>query len=733
MPTEDPENKKLKKKVKKKADFISFVVVLGWVFLCLVCLSINFIYKTPQPSILIFLLPIIFVLSINGFFLFKIEPLFFKFKTKGLDKYILSLLTINYLYSPITAIVHHDSVNGLFLIFCIILSNLFNCSVARTGAKKTLIVGLIHAAYIALLYLAYKRPFQEDDLLAFISLIFCTVFFALLNDIIRKQLAKIQDIKYDLDIQNMELDHYSIHIHNLLEKTKEHNKNLKRIVSEKTKEITDLLDHLRVAVFAVDEEFKVLEPISKHTEKIFKRNIIGETIYETLFPQIKKNSKEFEDIECSLPLFFGEDEYQFNVLEENLPKVVQLHDHFSNEEKVLKLSYNPIFDQNNLVEKFMCVVEDVTQSEDFFFKAKNVSINFELIKEIVTQNNKKTVCQILEGSIKNGLALFEIFVLSLDKVKEPSFFQKSLDGFFSKTRHSVRDLVLLDKTLNRVYWYVEKIEENENPSIEAISILSDGISSLLKYAENVNLFFPVDYHFNYNFTNRIPGLVKDLNQDLKILFEDILILNIDDIINDTKIENLAQNLSKESVLKRFGQISGKLKLTSSMLKSIHEDRICEIYEKLLSSFHNLFNEKTIEKKKINKYLVSSYKSFLEDTKDLESKITEKINLKKTQYIKDEDYIKMLINALNNINSDIISQSDLPESYFKNVKSVLTGIEQEISSKSSPKIEDSIYLIEDMIRNIFKSSLKESNALPVTKRNMGFLKFLEEHLGQKKAA
>ena len=44
--------------------------------------------------------------------------------------------------------------------------------------------------------------------------------------------------------------------------------------------------------------------------------------------------------------------------------------------KILKLSYNPIFDQNNLVEKFMCVVEDVTQSEDFFFKAKNVSINF---------------------------------------------------------------------------------------------------------------------------------------------------------------------------------------------------------------------------------------------------------------------------------------------------------------------------------------------------------------------
>ncbi|MDC0255162.1 hypothetical protein OAK75_09685 [Bacteriovoracales bacterium] len=733
MLTEDSENQKLKKKVKKKADFISFVVILGWVFLCLVCLSINFVYKTNLPNILIFLLPVIVVLSINGFFILKTEPLFFKFKTKGLDKYIILLLTINYLYPPITALFHHDSVNGLFLIFCIILSNLFNCSVARTGAKRTLIVGLIHAVYIAFLYLAYKRPFQEDDLLAFISLIFCTVFFALLNDIIRKQLAKIQDIKYDLEIQNMELDTYSVHIHNLLEKTKDHNKNLKRIVSEKTKEITDLLDHLRVAVFAVDEDFKVLDPISKHTEKIFKRNIIGESIYHALFPQIKKNSKEFEDIECSLPLFFGEDEYQFNVLEENLPKVVKVHDHFSNEEKVLKLSYNPIFDKNNLVEKFMCVVEDVTQSEDFFFKSKNVSINFELIKEIVTQENKRVISQILEECIKNGLALFEIFILSLDKVKESSFFQKSLENFFSKTRLSVRDLILLDKTLNREYWYVEKIGESETPAIEGISILSDGISSLLKYAENVNLFYPVDYHFNYNFTNRIPVLIKDLNHDLKILFEDILILNIDDIINDTKIEKIAQNLNEEKVLKRFDQISIKLKLTSSVLKSIHEDETCEIYENLLSSFHTLFKEKTIEKKKINKYLISSYKSFIDDTKDLESKITEKIKLKKGQYIKDEDYIKILINTLNNINSDIISQSDLPESYFKNVKSFLTGVEKEISSKDSSKLEDSIYLLEDMIRNIFKSPLKESNALPVNKKSKGFLKFLEENLGEKKAA
>ena len=76
----------------------------------------------------------------------------------------------------------------------------------------------------------------------------------------------------------MELDTYSVHIHTLLEKTKDHNKNLKRIVSEKTKEITDLLDHLRVAVFAVDEQFKVLDPISKYTERIFKRNIIGERV-----------------------------------------------------------------------------------------------------------------------------------------------------------------------------------------------------------------------------------------------------------------------------------------------------------------------------------------------------------------------------------------------------------------------------------------------------------------------
>ena len=74
-----------------------------------------------------------------------------------------------------------------------------------------------------------------------------------------------------------------------------------------------------------------------------------------------------------------------------------------------------------------------------------------------------------------------------------------------------------------------------------------------------------------------------------------------------------------------------------------------------------------------------------------------------------------------------------ESYFKKVTSFLEGLDPEMKSEDSSKLEDSIYILEDMIRNIFKFPLKESNALPVNKKNKGFLKFLEENLDKKKVA
>ena len=194
----------------------------------------------------------------------------------------------------------------------------------------------------------------------------------------------------------MELDDYSEHIHRLLKEAEDHNEELQTVVQEKTKEIRNLLDHMKVAIFAVNEDYQILNPISKHSENIFDQAVIGKSIFDVLYPNIKEDSKEYEDINCSFPLFFGEDEFQFSAFQENLPEMVKvpIETKEGESEKLLKLSYAPILNESSLVEKILFIVEDITQSEEFFFKVKENFIDFKYVKEVIARENKEKIALI---------------------------------------------------------------------------------------------------------------------------------------------------------------------------------------------------------------------------------------------------------------------------------------------------------------------------------------------------
>tara|TARA_Y100001954_G_scaffold129875_1_gene138964 strand:+ start:722 stop:2590 length:1869 start_codon:yes stop_codon:yes gene_type:complete len=591
---------------------ISFLVFVSWPIFLIVSYTVCKYQNLDMPSPLYFFIPIIY-LAISHFALKKkIKIPFIKGVESNTNFIFYTLLLINFLWSVHVSMLHDKEINGYFLIFSLGLIQVFQSTTGLFNAKITLISGIIKTIFFMFSYLfLYKSELSTDDLFATHFLWVSILFFSFLNETITRQIKRIKEIQFDLEVNNMELDDYSEHIHRLLKEVENHNKFLKVTVEEKTKEIRNLLDHMKLAIFAVNEDFKILNPISKHSEEIFEQAIIGKSIFDVLYPDIKDDSKEYEDINCSFPLFFGEDEFQFSAFKENLPEIVKvpIETEDGESEKLLKLSYAPIFDDSQLVERVLFLVEDITQSEEFFFEANDDFIDFRYVKEVIARENKEKIALILEIAIKEGLILFNKLYYNKEEQKDPLYFKGVLTEWFDKVRKNVNDLVLLDRALNREFWYVDKLDpesdefidlKSESPQLISLSILGSGLNLVFKYSSNAELFFPVfyelDYPFIYDISLKFDNLQESLmslrqvnNENLnasvlKVINQLILLFSLSKIIQHDQlameIDDLRYHLKKhieknDKSISLFGKTYNKvttniLKLTKSLKEDIDE-------------------------------------------------------------------------------------------------------------------------------------------------------------------
>ena len=67
-------------------------------------------------------------------------------------------------------------------------------------------------------------------------------------------------------------------------------------------------------------------------------------------------------------LIFNEDIIQFEIAEYYLPERMIIKDFKTEEEKVLKISNAPLWDDNKLLSQLMYVIEDVTEKENLLLK-----------------------------------------------------------------------------------------------------------------------------------------------------------------------------------------------------------------------------------------------------------------------------------------------------------------------------------------------------------------------------
>ena len=139
------------------------------------------------------------------------------------------------------------------------------------------------------------------------------------------------------------------------------------LVAKETEKIDAIVNNLQQALFAVGPGGVIVEPVTKYTEKIFGRNIIGENVMQTLYKSLYAKREIYDSVESALVTVMGENELQWDLVESNFPRKIEyLAPDVAAEAatfKLLKINISPIWDNEENLQRLLFVIEDITDFE----------------------------------------------------------------------------------------------------------------------------------------------------------------------------------------------------------------------------------------------------------------------------------------------------------------------------------------------------------------------------------
>ena len=543
------------------------------------------------------------------------------------------------------------------------------------------------------------------------------------------ELLKIQDGE-DLEVSKI-----------LYKKVQDLNIKLESQVAVQSKEIKELMDNIKKSVFAIGKDFKVIPPVSKYSETIFGEDIVGKKVSEFLFYNIRKGTKEYRDLRSTFSLIFGGDELQFFGTADNLPQKVDFHDQTNNLTKTLKLSYSGSYGQDDLLEKLICTVEDVTESEEHLKKAEEDQENYKFISEILKVNDKEALARKMEGTIEKFFKILEDFVSPLSDTYTMDHFHKILDDAIYDIQTNFKELKFLEWKIHNNYIELETFDKKNtqiNPQVEAASITCDILETLFRCSSSINYFVPVNLNFNLSVTYIIIEKIKDTEKIFKNLFEYVFLVREVDKIDEEKLKKVVQVAKLFPEFERtIDLIQQRSKLLSFLLKGVGEEELSRTYQNLSSKVKIMPERARLTEVIIENNLIEPYKEILAKTKNIEEELIERIEERQREFLNDKGYLLLLTELLNrfvreNKEGPDPSLPPLPEvetkkiNYFKILAIVVEeGFEDTENEKEF--LKEKTFEIENLIGDLFKEKLSKERALPMSKNNIKFIKFLKNYL------
>ena len=458
---------------------------------------------------------------------------------------------------------------------------------------------------------------------------FCLVQFVLILTF----LQNLKIIKLENGTKELEMRHnIMLELQKTIEIQTEKNNELitieKKKLEKNKREINGLLEHMGTALFCIGPKFEVFSPVSKYTQNIFGEDILGKSVLDFLFFNIRKGTKSYSDMLTVFAIVYGSDEIQYFGLEDNLPKSVTLPDKNNVKGKILKLSYAPFYDEEGLVEKILCMANDVTESEKHLKNAEEDQENYKFMTEIMDIENKEEIAKKLEYFIKKDFKILEDFVSPMSDTYSADYFYSCLKNAIKEVKVNIKGLKNLEVLFDKYLYSLEKFNKVSyygiNPQNEGASTICDILDTLLKYADCLNRFIDVDLNFNFSYNDLILEKVHDIEKIYKNLFEYAFLVKD---INNFEADNIQKILSRAQLYpdfeKTIGLIQQRSRHVSFLFKGIMESELSALYDNVSLQVQQVPDRTRLTEFVFQHNLLETYKLILEENRGLEVHLQQK--------------------------------------------------------------------------------------------------------------
>jgi signal transduction histidine kinase len=165
---------------------------------------------------------------------------------------------------------------------------------------------------------------------------------------------------------------------------KEHAEGLDRLVYEKTKDIRSIMTHIKIGIFTISgEKFAIQKDYSDHLKDLFHQdNLEGKNGCDLLFDRSHLTSDERSQAVSALDIAIGSNILMFDSNSHCLPGEIHF-EHLDGQMRVLEISWNPIANENDDVDKILITVRDVTELRQLEEEAQDKKEELQFIGELV--------------------------------------------------------------------------------------------------------------------------------------------------------------------------------------------------------------------------------------------------------------------------------------------------------------------------------------------------------------
>jgi signal transduction histidine kinase len=265
------------------------------------------------------------------------------------------------------------------------------------------------------------------------------------------------------------------------------NENLETMVDEKTRDIRSIMAHIQLGIFAITrDQFRIHKDYSQHLKQLFERDELADAnACDLLFEGVNLSSDEVNQAVNALSASLGESLLAYEMNAHCLPLEVKRH-RSDGEDRILDLSWNPIANDDDVIEKILVTVRDVTElraleeeahdrKEELQFIGELINVTPETFRRFIQSchdfiyENRKLLNS--QSIYQKDLEVLKVLFINMHTMKGAArslYFKK-----MTKIFHDVEQYYALLQRDSHAKWDIEKMNRDLDEVEHIVNTYSD--------------------------------------------------------------------------------------------------------------------------------------------------------------------------------------------------------------------------------------------------------------------